>query len=82
LSSEGLDSVFFSTISAGSASARAEGLASVSIYVMATSVDSFVLLSPMLGASVDTGVSTFVDSIISSNTLTILLLFGVIEAIF
>jgi hypothetical protein len=49
---------------------------------MATSVDSFVLLSPMLGASVDTGVSTFVDSIISSNTLTILLLFGVIEAIF
>jgi hypothetical protein len=36
----------------------------------------------MLGASAEAGVSTFVDSITASNTLAILVLFGVIEAIY
>jgi hypothetical protein len=81
VASEGLGSVFFSTIFVGLASAEAKGPASVSTYVTTASVDFLVSLSSTQGAFAEAGVSAFEDSITTSNTLAIFL-FGVIEAIF
>jgi hypothetical protein len=49
---------------------------------MTASAVSFVFFSPMLGTSAEAGVSTFVDSMTASNTLAIVLLFGVVAVIF
>jgi hypothetical protein len=48
---------------------------------MTASAVSFVFFSPMLGTSAEARVITFVDSMIASNTLSILLLFGVTAGI-
>ena len=78
-----------SAASEGLYSAAPEGLASVGVEcpasttacAMPASTDFFILSPSALGASEEEGVNAFVDSITTSSTLAILLLFGVVAGI-
>jgi hypothetical protein len=78
--SEGLVSVPSSTASEDFASAGTDGLASALICAMVVSLDFFGALPSKVGA--EAGVDSFTDSKTTSNTMAILLLFRVTEAIF
>jgi hypothetical protein len=78
--SEGLVSLPSSTASEDFASAGTDGLASAVVCAMVALLDFFRVSPSAAGA--EAGVDAFTDSIIASNTLAILLLFEVTEAIF
>jgi hypothetical protein len=75
--SEGLVSVPSSPASEDFASAGTDNPATAVVYAMVASLD-FSMASPS-AAGAEAGVDTFTDSITASNTLSILLLFGVTE---